>query len=148
MTEFEKYFVRRGKGGYSNCLDRGNGYVLPNCVGYAWACFYFYHGQKKTKADWDKHPTGNANTIYAACRKDGSGFIVNKAVKENAILCYNVGEYGHVVYCHFKQPDGKWLCSESNYSGTVKNGRFIRYIVCDNPAVLYKGFQGSVYDFT
>ena len=148
MTEFEKYFVTRSKGGYSNCLDRGQGYVLPNCVGICWGLFFYFHGQRKDKASWDKRPRGDANTIYEACKKNGSGFIVQKSVAENSIACYNVGANGHVVYILYKQPDGKYLCAESNYSGTLKNGRYIRYIVCDNPAVLYKGYQGCVYNFT
>lgn len=148
MTEYKKYFITQGRGGYSNCLDRGQGYTLPNCVAYAWSNFYFLHGQRKDKASWAKRPRGDANTIYEACKKNGSGFIVRKAVTENSIACYNVGANGHVVYIFYQQPDGKWLCGESNYSGTLKNGKFIRYIVCDNPAVLYKGYQGCVYDFT
>ena len=148
MTEYEKYFITQSKGGYSNCLDRGQGYTLPNCVGYAWGQFYFYHGQVKDRAAWAKRPRGDANMIYEACKKNGSGFWVSKELKENSIVCFNIGAAGHVVYCHYKMPSGKWLCSESNYSGTVANGKFIRYIITDNPKVLYKNYQGCVYDFT
>ena len=148
MTDYNKYFITRERGGFSNCLDRGQGNVLPNCVGYAWGCFYFFHGERKSKEVWNRRPRGDANTIYEACKKNGSGFWVSKELKENSILCFNVGEKGHVVYCHYRTPDGKYICSESNYSGTVSNGKYIRYIVTTNPKVLYKNYQGCVYDFT
>ena len=73
MTEFEKYFRTKKYGGYSDCLDRGNGWVVPNCVGYCWGWFYFDRGEK----DFSKHPKGNANTLYGACRPNGSGFWVS-----------------------------------------------------------------------
>ena len=56
MTEYQKYFMLRSKGGYSNCLDRGQGNVLPNCVGYAWGCFYFFHGSAKMQLYGIKGP--------------------------------------------------------------------------------------------
>ena len=148
MTEYQKYFMLRSKGGYSNCLDRGQGNVLPNCVGYAWGCFYFFHGQRKDTASWNKRPRNDANGIYEACKKNGSDFWVSKELKEDSIACFNVGANGHVVYVHYKMPNGQWLCSESNYSGTVANGRYIRYLLTTNPKVLYKNYQGCVYDFT
>ena len=145
MTEYSKYFTTTKKGGYSTCLDRGGGCTLPNCVGWAWGNFYYFHGQKHNMY---RRPQGNANQIYSECRKEGSGFWVSKVLKENSIACFNIGEYGHVMYVHFKMPNGQWLCSESNYSGTVKNGRFVRYIITTNPAAYYKNYQGCVYDFT
>lgn len=95
-----------------------------------------------------RRPNGNANQIYEACKKEGSGFWVSKTLKENSIACFDIGEYGHVMYVHFKMPNGQWLCSESNYSGTVKNGKFCRYIITTNPAAYYKNYHGCVYDFT
>ena len=144
MTEFQKYFTIKSKGGYSNCINRGGGSTIPNCVGWGWGCFFFYHGRK----DFNIRPQGDAKDIYEKCKKDGSGFIVAKIVKENALACYACGEHGHVVYIHFKLPDGNYLCSESNSSGTVKNGRYIRFMLTPNPAVLYKNYQGCVYAFT
>lgn len=145
MTEYQKFFTTKSKGGYSNCLDRGSGNTLPNCVAWAWGCFYFFHGQKK---DMAKRPKADANGIYEACKKTGSGFWVSKEIKENSIACFNIGTNGHVIYVHFKMPNGYWLCSESNYSGTIANGKYVRYILTTNPKVAYKNYQGCVYDFT
>lgn len=146
MTEFIKYFTRK-KAGYSNIIADGrNPNELPNCTAIAWGLFYYMHGQRK---DWSKRPRGDANTIYESCKKDGSGFWVSKAVKENSILCFNIGQRGHVVYCLGKLAgDGPWWCVESNYSGKIKNGTYIRTLLTDNPAALYKNYQGCVYDFT
>ena len=145
MTEFIKYLTTKSKGGYSDCLDRGKGSTLPNCVGFCWGMFYMLHGNKK---DMSKRPKGNANTIYEACKKNGSGFWVSKSVKENSILCFNIGDCGHVVYCFGQMSDGNWICAESNYSGTVANGKYLRWKITTNPAALYKNYQGCVYDFT
>lgn len=143
MTEFIKFLTTTKAGGYSDCLDRGKGSTLPNCVGFAWAMFYKEHGQ----TDMTKRPKGNANTLYEACKKDGSGFWVSKALKENSILCFNIGDCGHVVYCFGKMPDGLWICAESNYSGTVLNGKYLRWLVTKDPTSLYKNYQGCIYDF-
>jgi len=145
MTEFLKYFTTTSKGGYSDCLNRDQGNVLPNCVGMCWALFYYFHGQRK---DFSKRPHCDAKYIYEKCKANGSGFWVAKAVKENSILCFNIGEAGHVVYCFGQLANKKWLCAESNYSGTISNGKYIRWFVSDNPTVLYKNYQGCVYDFT
>lgn len=146
MTEFAKYFTTTTKGGYSNCEDRGNGNVLPNCVGLCWGLFFYMHGQRGK--NFSMRPRGDANTIYNNCKKNGSGFWVSKAVKENAIACYNIGSAGHVVYILYKMATGQYLCIESNYSGTIANGKYCRTLITSNPATLYKGYQGCVYDFT
>ena len=145
MTELQKYLTTKSQGGYSNCLDRGGGNVLPNCVGLCWGLFYFLHGQRK---DMSKRPKGDANTIYEACKKNGSGFWVSKAIKENSIACYNIGSSGHVVYVFFKLPNNYYVCAESNYSGTIANGKYLRLLLTRNPESLYKNYQGCVYDFT
>ena len=144
MTEYGKYFLTKSKGGYSNCLDRGHGNCLPNCVGWAWGNFYFFHGQRK---DIQTRPLGNANMIYELCKREHSGFIVSKALKENSIICFGCGQYGHVMYCHFKMPNGMYLCSESNYDGNASRNTFNRFFVTANPQNLYKNYQGCVYDF-
>lgn len=144
-ADFMKWLIREPEG-YSDCLNRGKGNTMPNCVAFCWAAFYYFHGKKPMS--WRKHPTHNANGIYEACKKNGSGFWVSKAVRENSILCFNVGSNGHVVYCLGKLPDGVYLCLESNYSGTVDNGKYFRAFATKNPAKLYSGYQGCVYDFT
>ena len=143
MTEFMKWFTLPYAGGVSDCLDRGKGICLPNCVALAWGCFYYFHGKKPMS--WRAHPRGDAKTLYEACKKDGSGFWVRKAVTENSILCYSIN---HVVYCLGKLPDGTWLILESNYSGTLQNGRYIRAFATKTPEKLYSGYQGCIYDFT
>lgn len=143
MTEIDRYFRTKQYGGYSNCLDRGDGWTVPNCVGMAWGMFFMERGVK----DFSKRPTGDANTIYEACKKYGSGFWVSKAVKEHSILCFNIGKCGHVVYCMSKI-NGYYFCIESNYSGTPTNGKFIRTFMTKNPESLYKNYQGCVYNLT
>lgn len=140
-----KWLTTPAAHGYSNCIDRGAGNGLPNCVALAWGLFYYFHGQRR---DFSKRPRVDAGKIYEACKKDGSGFWVRKAVKENSILCFNNSALGHVVYCLCELPDGVYLCLESNYSGTLKNGKYLRCYATKNPEKLYKGYQGCVYDFT
>ena len=146
MADIIRWLTRPSAGGVSDCLDRGKGNCLPNCVGLCFGLFYFLHGEKPM--EWRAHPRCNANGIYEACKKKGSGFWVQKAVKANSILCFNTGENGHVVYCLGKLPDGTWLCLESNYSGTLANGRYFRAFATKTPQKLYTGYQGCVYDFT
>lgn len=146
MTNEEKYFIQAEYGGYSTIhADDRNGYTLPNCKAYAFGMLH----KEKGKKDMTKLPKGNANTMYTKCKKDGSGYTVGKNVREQSVLCYDIGANGHVVYCHYKidygDYRGYWVCSESNYSGTVKNGKFIRYFVTKSPETYYSGYQGCVY---
>lgn len=144
MTEFQKYFTTTAKGGYSNCIDRGSGSTIPNCVAWAWGWFFF----DRRRTDMTKmRPRGDAKDVYNLCKPNGSGYWVSKDVKERAIACYNIGDKGHVVYVHYKLPNGQYLCSESNYSGTIGNGKYVRFLI-GNPKALYKNYQGCVYDFT
>lgn len=145
MTEIKKYFTTKEFGGYSNCKDRGNGDVIPNCVGLAWGLFFLGHAKPN---GFDKRPRGDANEIYAKCVPNGSGFKCSKNVYENSMLCYNVGEKGHVVYCWFKSNDGYYNIIESNYSGNRTNGKDLRILRTKTPKSLYKNYIGCVYDTT
>lgn len=144
IESLRKWLTTSAAHGYSNCLDRGNGNCLPNCQGLAWGLFYYMHGRR---VDFSKRPRGNAGEMYEKCKKDGSGFWVRKAVKENSILCFNNSKEGHVVYCLCELPDGVYLCLESNYSGTLKNGKYFRCYATKKPTELYKNYQGCIYDF-
>ena len=81
--ELKRWLTTPKANGYSNCIDRGDGNGLPNCVALSWGLFYYFHGRRK---DFSGRPRCDAHEIYERCKKDGSGFIVRKAVKENSIL--------------------------------------------------------------
>lgn len=90
---------------------------------------------------------GNAGTLYASARKDGSGYLVGQAPKDDAIAVYGAGtKAGHVVYLLHKFGDGKFIGIESNYSGSYSNGLALR-VKYGNPKSWYKEYKGCIYDF-
>lgn len=156
ISEFDKYFTHVSKGGYSTCIhdsdlkDKGitemwDGSTMPNCVGLAWGFFNLERGTKKSF----KRLSGNAGTLYAQAKKNGSGFWASNQVKEHAIAVYGAGTAaGHVLYIWRKEADGDYICFESNYSGNAINDKNFRIIRTKNPKTLYKEWKGCIYDFT
>lgn len=150
MTEIEKYLTHKSKGGYSDCIygsalksSLWKGSTVPNCIGLAWGLFNYYRGTKNNF----KRMQGNANEIYEKCKQTGSGFWVSKVPKNHSILCYDIGAKGHVVYLLHMITETSAIMIESNYSGTVLNGKAVRFMY-GNPKTLYKGYQGCIYNFT
>ena len=150
MTELQKYLTDTAHGGYSNCIsgkdlasELWQGSTIPNCVGLAWGLFNFFRGTKKKF----KRMQGNAKDLYSKCKKDGSGFWVSREPKDNSIACYNIGDCGHVVYILAMLKDNYAIMVESNYSGTVANGKALRFKF-GNPRTLYNNYLGCIYDFT
>lgn len=113
-TVANAYYRHVSFGGYNRCIirDETNGFVLPNCVGYAYGRFMEAAGITSCNL-----PTTNASTwIYTP------GYATGSVPKLGAIVCYTGGMYGgagHVCVVEQINPDGSCICSESNYSGEV-----------------------------
>lgn len=150
MTELKKYFTNKAYGGYSDCITGGDlkypwwkGCTLSNCTGLCWGLFNLARGTKNNF----KRLRGNAGTLYASARKDGSGYIVGQTPKDDSIAVYGAGtSAGHVVYILHKFGDSSYIGIESNYSGNFSNGRALR-VKYGNPKTWYKDYKGCIYDF-
>lgn len=157
MRTLQYLFTSVEKGGFSTCIHDGelknnwfNGSVLSNCVGLVWSLFALDHDPeiaaaiRKAKM---KRITGNARDIYAKAKKNGSGYMCSYAPKSGSIACYGAGtKAGHVVYLLYVWRDGNAIGIESNYSGTLNNGRALR-IKTGKPANWYGEYQGCIYDY-
>lgn len=148
MYEIQKYFTDKAHGGYSTCttdLDHPwwAGSTISNCVGLVWGLFNLDRGMGK---NFKRIENCHAKDIYPRARKTGSGYLVNTAPKSSSIACYNVGEYGHVVYLLWVWKSGAAVGIESNYSGDISNKKLLR-VKFGNPKRWYSGYQGCVYDF-
>lgn len=122
----DKNFIVTEKGGYSHCIDRGNGYTLPNCVA-------MVHGQ------WLYQATSAFAVDYAKelesrlCRKNAEaywgytsdGLERGQEPRRGAIICWRKGSAssskdgaGHVAVVRDVHPNGDVTCIASNYSGS------------------------------
>lgn len=105
-----------GVSGLNQCIviDDSTGYVLPNCVGYAWGRAYEAFGKKP------KLSKGNASSWYSY-NKNGGYYPYGSKPKPGAIVCWSGGSegYGHVAFVEEVSSDGKTITiSESCYGGS------------------------------
>lgn len=158
MRTLQYLFTNVDKGGFSTCIYGRNlknswfdGSVLSNCVGLVWTLFCLDHDPEIAAAIQKckmKRISGNARDIYAKAKKTGSGYVCSYAPKSGSIACYGAGtSAGHVVYLLWVWRDGQAIGIESNYSGTLNNGRALR-VKTGNPKTWYKEYQGCIYDYT
>lgn len=131
-------------GGKNKCIARDpKGFVLPNCTGYAWGRALEAWGSCNL-------PTTDAENWYpnaVAC-----GYQIGSEPKVGAVICWRKGQAGvhsdgagHVAFVESVNGD-KVLWSQSDYSGTVANGRFWR-LLSGRPETYFSGltFQGYIY---
>jgi surface antigen len=135
-----KYYVNTNRGGYNKCIIRnqGNGFVLPNCVGYSYGRFMECGEMTSCKLS-----AGNAKGWWT--HKDG--YKRGLTPKVGAVACWTNNGAGHVASVEEVNSDGSIVISMSNYTGTYKNGRFFQILT------LKKGykisgltFQGFIYN--
>lgn len=151
MKEIKKYFTHKNFGGYSDCIYGSDlktqwwkGATIPNCVGAAWGFFNLDRGTGKSF----RRLYGDAGSLYAKGCKDGSGFLCGYEPKNSSIAVYGAGtKAGHVTYVLHVFGNGQAIVLESNYSGTMSNGRGLR-VKFGNPKTMYKEYHGCIYDFT
>lgn len=158
MGNIEKFFIHKSAGGLSTCIHDGEirnlwgrGWTLSNCVGEVWALFNLDHNRdiaECIKQIEFKRIQGNARDIYAKAKKQGSGYKCSYEPRSNSIACYGAGtSTGHVVYLLHVWSNGNAIGIESNYSGTLGNGRALR-VKSGKPKTWYKEYQGCIYDFS
>ena len=166
-TSGNKYYMNPdyGYGGWSNCIYSNKqafkGATIYNCVGYAWGRWaeaQCTNGKcengKTAKQLIAMRPKGNACTIYENCKKNGSGFLVNKVrPKVGSIVCWTGGAsgkyagYGHVAIVEKVNADGTIDISDCYSSYSSKRGGYFAYTKNVNPKTYLSGytFQGYVY---
>lgn len=112
------------KGGYSHCIDRGQGYTLPNCVAGVHAQWLLQLtsalGLDKAKEYESKMCRNNAEVYWSF--KDG--FERGQVPKLGAIMVWEgKGKLaGHVMIVREINSNGDVVGIGSNYSGTKTNG--------------------------
>jgi len=137
-------YMNTAYGGGNRCIVGNSmgrlvdGSVLPNCVGYAWGRCLELNGYSSLS-------TGNAGTWYG---NTGDGYARGSEPKLGAVICYSGGA-GHVAVVESINDDGSITCSESNWSGTLANGRYwqLRTLWPSNNYYIQGSlsFQGFIY---
>ena len=131
------YYKQIAYGGLNRCINIKDGYVLPNCVGYAWGRAYEV---MKTKP---KLSTGNAEDWWSF--KDG--YYRSQSPRIGAIACWRKGKvnnlldgYGHIAFV--EKIDDKYIyLSESSYGGQT----FRYYAIDKSMKRTGQVFQGFIY---
>lgn len=138
----DKEFIRHEKMGLSHALEinKQTGFVLPNCVGYAWGRWVELLGKKPLLS------TGNAENWWT---KFSDGYERGQTPKLGAVACWRKGLVansldgaGHVAIVEDILEDGTIVTSNSAYLGSVFYMRSIK------PPYSLGGtyaFQGFIY---
>lgn len=126
-----------GYGGYNRCIVRNpdTGFVLPNCVGYAWGRFLEANNLTDCRLS-----TGNASSWWY---NTGDGYQRGNTPRIGAVGCYGGGNYGgagHVLFVEKINEDGTILCSESNYGGEVFQMRTLGPDAALGWGLIFQGF--------
>lgn len=111
----DKNYIHYSNGGYNYCIERANGSVLPNCVGYAWGRWREILGKKH------KLSTANAENWYG---NTSDGYERGQTPRIGAVICWRKGQAGnssdgagHVAIVEDVNADGSIVISNSDYSG-------------------------------
>ena len=141
-------YVNVSYGGKNKCIARNSaGFVLPNCTGYAWG--------RALEAWGECHlPTTDAENWYLnANKKEYGGHTLGTKPKIGSVMCWRKGQAGvhsdgagHVAFVEAVNSDGTVTWSQSDYSGTVGNGRYWR-LITGKPEFYFSGlsWQGYIY---
>lgn len=142
-TSADKLWVSRDPpyGGYNDCLiiDKGNGFVLPNCTGYV-------HGRwmeiGKTTTEYNLY-TGDAGGYWG---NTTDGYERGSEPKLGACICFTTPGAGHVAVVERIIDSDTILCSESDYDGDVFSLRYRYRRYGWNPSTGWNTtFQGYIY---
>lgn len=139
-AENDRHWIGTGYGGLNECIviNKKDGSVLPNCVGYAWGRFYELIGKRPLLPRTDARTWFNAYEGYSRGQVPALG----------AVACWAGTAHGHVAIVESIGPD-YIMVSQSNYGGA----RF-EYKKClkriDGKGYISPGgntaFQGFIYN--
>ncbi len=138
-TVSNEYYRGTAWGGLNKCIviNKNTGFVLPNCVGYAWGRWCESQGLKTCNLS-----RGNAEDWW----NFRDGYQRGQTPRTGAVMCWRKGRTGyqgdgagHVCFVEEVYPDGSVKTSESNYSGTVWFSQIRRppYVI---PGQVFQGF--------
>lgn len=132
-----------GVDGLNECIiiDSNTGFVMPNCVGYAWGRWYEALGERP------RLYRGDAQDWYY---NTGDGYQRGRTPQVGAIACYSGGSYGgHVAVVEQMTGGGAIpITSNSAYNGTLFWTEALIYDgETDSWLPPYSGytFQGFIY---
>lgn len=111
QNEYYRYpgYYVNGVNGLNSCLlmDPDNGYVLPNCVGYAWGRAYELLGSAPSLCQGDAYLWWTYNDGYPRGQQPRLG----------AIACMTYPNPGHVAVVERQDSPTEWTISESIWNG-------------------------------
>ena len=108
-SESNKFYLKKGKGGYNPCiLIRGKS-CLPNCVGYGYGRAYEVLGKDP------KLCVNNASDWYD--HKDSWKRVKVSELQAGDIICWDDGLYGHIGFVEMRTKKGQLTISQSAYGG-------------------------------
>lgn len=108
-TTTNKYYLKRGKGGYNPCILISGKSCLPNCVGYCYGRAYEVLGKDP------KLCVNNANDWYG--HKDSWKRVKPSELQAGDIICWDDGIYGHVGFVEKGTKKSQLTISQSAYGG-------------------------------
>ena len=110
-----KNYIHTSAGGFNRCIEIGNGYCLPNCVGYVWGRWRELLGKDP------KLSRRNAEDWYGYTE---DGYKRSQTPKLFAVACWKKGKLwnendgaGHVAVVEQIKANGDIVTSESVYGG-------------------------------
>lgn len=133
----DEYWMTTEYGGKNLCIEIKDGFVIPNCVGYAWGRFMEIMGGTQPNLS-----RGDAKTWYG---NTGDGYGRGQEPRLGAVICWGYGEWGHVAIVEQinYNEDGtvkSIIVSESHYGGGAFNTREI------SASGNFGGAQGFIYN--
>ena len=140
-SETNLYYVKTTKGGWNKCIQmKSNGYVLPNCTGYAWGRFM----ECQPNVHTCNLSRGNAELWYPNTM---DGYQRGQTPKLGAVICWHsTRSGGHVAIVERIYEDGSIQTTNSAYNGTLFYTKKL------NPPNYFMGrsytFQGFIYNPT
>lgn len=138
-----RYYLKRGMGGYNRCILISGNSCLANCVGYAYGrCL-----ENGSREDTRVLPTCNAEDWLSVAR--GNGLQTGNTPKLGAVIVWQSGRLwnsgdgcGHVGVVEEIYSDGSILVSQSNYGGT----RFFLTTIKKPYHITGQTFIGFIYN--
>lgn len=110
-----KNYIRYDRGGHNYCIDINNGFVMPNCVGYAWGRW------RELLGSFHELSRGNAEVWFGK----GDGYERSNTPRLGSVICWSQGDLwsgrdgmGHVAIVEEIHSDGSITTSNSAYGGS------------------------------
>lgn len=144
-----QWFIQTSHGGKSTCIEgnlQNDGFVLPNCVGWALGRYSWLRGTTFASL------SGDGGQIYNSAKS--AGYSVGQEPALGAIACWSMpGDYGHVAVVEEIHPGGIIYTSNSgwNWDGRgIAYNQWVRRVSGNksNGWTVWGGyhFQGFVYN--